>query len=314
MTKKPYLTKTNHLLPIGELSPAQFERLCLWLVERQGYLRAEHLGASGNEQGRDVIAYKPTAEGEQLWYFQCKRYLTISAAQLIKEVEKYNGLSIADPAKKPFGIVFVTNATISAGARSEVREFCCKHDYECEFWARTELDLILKKYDDVVEEFFNLKPGEDSGLKGSLHIQSKEVQMPLWTDEAIVSFSVTNLLAAPQKITQLSLRVLSRSSTNKVRLNQPGAVKREFKLFADIRTLDEVDLLVGLSVQFLLPPYESDAFSLRIKAGEGLIYECQIRASLMDLTCGIVQELRDGFRLEYPIRTLSLLKKRKSGP
>ena len=85
MTKKPYLTKTNHLLPVGELSPAQFERLCLWLVERLGYLRAEHLGESGNEQGRDVIAYKPTEAGEQLWYFQCKRYSTISAAQLIKE-------------------------------------------------------------------------------------------------------------------------------------------------------------------------------------------------------------------------------------
>lgn len=41
--------KTTHILPFGELSPEQFERLCLWLVEREGYLRAEHLGEAGGE-------------------------------------------------------------------------------------------------------------------------------------------------------------------------------------------------------------------------------------------------------------------------
>jgi restriction endonuclease Mrr len=115
--KKPDVTKSNHILPFGELSPAQFERLCLWVVKLEGYLQAEHLGETGSEQGRDVIAYKPTASGEQLWYFQCKRYQTINAAALINEVEKYNDLVKADPAKKPFGIVFVTSATLTAAAR-----------------------------------------------------------------------------------------------------------------------------------------------------------------------------------------------------
>jgi tetratricopeptide (TPR) repeat protein len=155
MTKKPDVTKGTHLLPYGELSPAEFERLCLWLVERKGYLRPEALGVAGNEQGRDVIAYRATDSGEQLWYFQCKRYQTISAATLTKEVEKYNELVSDDPTKKPFGIVFVTNATLSANAREEVRKFC-EPDYECEFWARTELDLHVKKYPDIVAEFFNV--------------------------------------------------------------------------------------------------------------------------------------------------------------
>ena len=55
---KPSVTKGTHLLPYGELSPIEFERLCLWLVEREGYLRPEHLGVAGSEQGRDVIAYR----------------------------------------------------------------------------------------------------------------------------------------------------------------------------------------------------------------------------------------------------------------
>ena len=154
---KPDVTKTNHPLPLGLLSPEQFETLCLWLVEREGYLRPEHLGAAGSEQGRDVIAYRATDSGEQLWYFQCKRYLTISAATLIEEVKKYNDLVKADPTTKPFGIVFVTNATLSAAARKKVREFCGKHGYECEFWARTELDMRVKKHPAIVAEFFNLK-------------------------------------------------------------------------------------------------------------------------------------------------------------
>jgi tetratricopeptide (TPR) repeat protein len=54
---KPSVTRTNHLLPFAELSAEQFERLCLWLVQREGYLRARgeesfntrKLGAFGAE-------------------------------------------------------------------------------------------------------------------------------------------------------------------------------------------------------------------------------------------------------------------------
>lgn len=166
MTKPP-VTNTNHILPFGELSPVQFERLCLWLVEREGYMRPQHLGEAGSEQGRDVVAYRATNSGEQLWYFQCKRYQTLGAPKLIEEVEKYNQLVKSDPTKKPFGIVFVTNATISADAREKVRSFCTVNGYESEFWARTELDMLVKNYSDVVLEFFDL--AHDS----IAHIQSK---------------------------------------------------------------------------------------------------------------------------------------------
>src|SRR5262245_34425029 len=154
---KPLITKTSHLLPFLELSPAQFERLCLWLVEREGYLRPQHYGEAGSEQGRDVIAYRSTDAGEQLWYFQCKRYKSISAKTLTKEVEKYNHLASSDPANKPFGIVFVTNAVLSAKAREEVEKACQKYSYACEFWVHSELDLKVKKYPEIVKEFFDIE-------------------------------------------------------------------------------------------------------------------------------------------------------------
>jgi len=66
---RPSITGTTHTLPFDRLSPADFERLCWWLVEREGYERVEHLGASGSEQGRDIVAWR---EGRR-WAFQCKR-------------------------------------------------------------------------------------------------------------------------------------------------------------------------------------------------------------------------------------------------
>ena len=38
MTRPP-ITRTTQTLPFDKLSPRDFERLCLWLVEREGYLR-----------------------------------------------------------------------------------------------------------------------------------------------------------------------------------------------------------------------------------------------------------------------------------
>ena len=40
---QPPITRTTHNLPFDKLSPRDFERLCLWLVEREGYLRCREL-------------------------------------------------------------------------------------------------------------------------------------------------------------------------------------------------------------------------------------------------------------------------------
>jgi hypothetical protein len=42
LTQSP-VARTTHTLPFDKLSPCDFERLCLWLVEREGYLRCREL-------------------------------------------------------------------------------------------------------------------------------------------------------------------------------------------------------------------------------------------------------------------------------
>jgi len=40
---QPQITSTAHTLPFDRPSPRDFERPCLWLVEREGYGRVENL-------------------------------------------------------------------------------------------------------------------------------------------------------------------------------------------------------------------------------------------------------------------------------
>ena len=69
MTEKPPVTKTTHPLPFKRLSPLDFEHLCLWLVRREGYEKAEHFGVKGSDQRRDVVAWRD----ERRVVFQCKK-------------------------------------------------------------------------------------------------------------------------------------------------------------------------------------------------------------------------------------------------
>jgi outer membrane protein assembly factor BamB len=150
------LPGTAHVLTFDRLSPVDFERLCLWLVEREGYTRGEHLGLAGSEQGRDVIAYRPTSQGEELWYFQCKRYASINAKTLKGEVDKYLQLVEEKPYLRPTGVVFVVSCAVSAKAREEVGDYCAQHGLAHEFWALTELDMRVKRHPDLLREFFNV--------------------------------------------------------------------------------------------------------------------------------------------------------------
>lgn len=151
---KPNIIRTIKPLPFSSLSPTEFERLGLWLIGLEGYQRPQYLGEGGSDAGRDIVALKPAADGEEIWYFQCKRRLRVEAATFLAEVEKYRHLTQLDPTKRPAGVVFITNAVVSAHIRDIVSDYCHKKGFQIEFWASTELDMRVKKHAEIVEEFF----------------------------------------------------------------------------------------------------------------------------------------------------------------
>ncbi|MBN1641912.1 MAG: SUMF1/EgtB/PvdO family nonheme iron enzyme [Anaerolineae bacterium] len=120
----------------------------MWLVQREGYEHAEHLGASGNEQGRDIIAWK---DG-RLWAFQCKRVQSFGPSEATKEADKV--LALPDD-QRPAGLVYLVTSDVSANARQAVRDHCAE-SLECDFWVGTELDEKIKHYPDIVAEFFQI--------------------------------------------------------------------------------------------------------------------------------------------------------------
>ena len=156
---KPPMTGTAHTLPFDKLSARDFERLCLWLVKSEGYERAEHLGAAGREQGRDIIAWR---EG-RLWAFQCKRVQHFGPTDAEAEVDKV--LDLPEDLR-PVALAFLVVCDVSDETRRRARARAGK--MECHFWAGTELDALVKRYPEIVEEFFQAGYGGATGPQVAL--------------------------------------------------------------------------------------------------------------------------------------------------
>lgn len=144
----PADTSTTHILPFNRLSPADFERMCLWLVEREGYECVQHLGASGNEQGRDIVAWR---DGE-LWAFQCKNVQRFGPTEALEEVDKVLALPGDE---RPKAIMFLVTCRVSSLTRQKARERCADA-MECDFWTYTELDMRVRQHGDILETFFGI--------------------------------------------------------------------------------------------------------------------------------------------------------------
>jgi tetratricopeptide (TPR) repeat protein len=145
-------------LPFEMLAPLEFERLCLWLVEREGYERVEALGQSGSEKGQDVRAWR----GDRRFVFQCKRVREFAAAAGKKEIAKLR--RELSPTEQPHELVFVVSAEVSADARAAIRAEW-GHEATCHFWAGVELDQRVKRHREIVQEFFQLPSEAHSPLR-----------------------------------------------------------------------------------------------------------------------------------------------------
>ncbi len=153
---KPEITGTTHILPFDKLSDDDFERLCFWLVEREGFSKAEQLGVSGNEQGRDIIAWLD----EGLWAFQCKRVQQFGFKTAEEEIEK---ILLLPNAEKPTHYVFMATCNISEKTRHNVREKYPNLDFE--FWALSELDAKVKRHPDIMDEFFQINHNRNGNAR-----------------------------------------------------------------------------------------------------------------------------------------------------
>ena len=141
----PRLTATGHLLNFSALEPLAFERMCVWLVKAEGFQSVQHLGASGFDDGIDILASK---NGE-VFAFQCKRVGRFAASQAETEIRKLLKLPTRE---RPRRVIFVVSCKVSARTRRHAAGLW--GGGRCEVWAETELDERVKRHGRIIKEFF----------------------------------------------------------------------------------------------------------------------------------------------------------------
>ncbi len=149
MNSQPPLGTTQHPLRFGDLSAADFERMCLGLLQLESdeWQQVQHYGQAGNDQGRDLMASRNGAR----WVVQCKRTQTFQPNQITPEVDKCNALNAA---LRPVGILFITSANVTATTRDEINAYCQARGFACEIWGRTDLDARVNRHPQLVAQFF----------------------------------------------------------------------------------------------------------------------------------------------------------------
>lgn len=148
---KPKRTSSEHVLHFADLSPRDFERLCLWLLRKEDYTDVDHVGAVGSDEGCDLSA---TKDGDH-WVCQCKRVGQFGPKAAEEEIAKI--FAWPEP-ERPDDILFMVTCDISKKTRERARKKA--GTIRCHFWPLTDLDERVKAHKEILVEFFKL-PGAD---------------------------------------------------------------------------------------------------------------------------------------------------------
>jgi hypothetical protein len=181
---KPSILEGDQKLPIDKLPPNEFERLCYWLVKREGFKSVEHLEYK-NKGGLDIIAEK---DGRS-WAFQCKRVQRFSLYDAKMEIDKLSKEDIPDV------FVFIVACSVSYYTWKKVhREF---PDFEIDFWTRSELDEMVERHPDLIAEFFQFPDGEP-GTQPEVEYQEFLGSMERWRSNRADGQDVQNIASVIQ--------------------------------------------------------------------------------------------------------------------
>lgn len=138
----PVRTQTQDL-PFNELTPSQFEALCVALIEVQPVtINCNLYGVSGDAQkGIDIVALQRGVSGNETWAYQCKRYREYSAGKLNEAFDKIS--YDADF----FVLMLSVPATAALRQVAEARA-------NTFLWDGKDIARKLKNYPVIVEDFF----------------------------------------------------------------------------------------------------------------------------------------------------------------
>ena len=141
-------------LPFARLAPHDFEQLCLWLILREGFASAEHVGASGVEHGRDIVAWKDDRPVSVI----CMRVRRFEPVDVRRELTRLKGIE-REPQQ---GVLFLVTCDVSDATRRAAQEsWQDLGRVGCvQLWDAPELDARVHRHPEIIGTFFRLPTPE----------------------------------------------------------------------------------------------------------------------------------------------------------
>lgn len=147
-------------IDFGQLTWEQFEKLCVDLLEAEGFMNVMASGGAGGDQGRDISAEEliTSRTGKQWilqWMVQCKHYAASGRSVGHREVaDIIDFLSTHDAD----GLLVITDTNLTASLVKKLEKFDRdkKHPYKAVFWNGHRLrKLLLERHLNLLARYFS---------------------------------------------------------------------------------------------------------------------------------------------------------------
>jgi hypothetical protein len=171
---KPTPTRTTNKIHFTDLDPIRFEDLCMNIIQRiKNWAELRHYGRKGNDNGIDIWA---TDENSEIWYFQCKRYSTINASDILEIISKV----IEENKVPPTNLVLFTACDVSKTHHELFIEEAKKNGiFKSKIWTASVIESELySNFHDLLFTYFGInipkeKQNSAAKIKHGLRMKKK---------------------------------------------------------------------------------------------------------------------------------------------
>ncbi|NSB23047.1 hypothetical protein B0H68_005635 [Clostridium beijerinckii] len=159
------VTKTINQLHFEDLDPIRFEELILSMVYRmKRWLKLDHLGKKGSDDGIDIRAIEELENGKlKSYYFQCKRYSKITKAQLLRIIDDFLDKNL----EVPDIYTLVISCPLSKKKIDDFEEYSKKSGFKTiSIWTSSIIECKLyAEYQDLLFAYFGINLTERRNKK-----------------------------------------------------------------------------------------------------------------------------------------------------
>lgn len=136
----------------SQITPKKFELLCCIILEANDFTDIQWLGESGNDKGRDILAWKiesplSSVKRNTKWVIQCKRFTS-------KPPTKNDITTFLNSARehKPDNVLFAVTNTLSSNTKDWFNTIREEYSFQIYLWEERDLIREISKHKRQISE------------------------------------------------------------------------------------------------------------------------------------------------------------------